>query len=95
MFQTVRNYFYMLYYTVSWRRMRVATRKKNTVEHFEKYGLYAVPGYMCLYLDSLLFLVMGFSWQRYWSGLLLPAPGGLRLVGTLHYDLSILGGPTA
>ena len=42
---------------------------------------------------SLLFLFMGYSWQRYWSGLPVLAPGGLRLVGTLHYDLSILGVP--
>uniref|UniRef100_A0ABM5FAB4 Bifunctional peptidase and (3S)-lysyl hydroxylase JMJD7 isoform X1 n=2 Tax=Pogona vitticeps TaxID=103695 RepID=A0ABM5FAB4_9SAUR len=42
---------------------------------------------------SLLFLIMGRSWQRYWSGLPFPTPGGLRLVGTLHYVLSVLGVP--
>ena len=40
---------------------------------------------------SLLFLSMEFSWQRYWSGLPVPAPSGLHLVRTLHYDLSVLG----
>ena len=40
---------------------------------------------------SLSFLFMEFSWQRYWSGLPVPAPGGSRLVRTLHYDLSLHG----
>ena len=40
---------------------------------------------------SLLFLFIGYSWQRYWSGLPVPTPGGLRLVRALHYDLSVLG----
>ena len=36
---------------------------------------------------------MGFSQQEYWIGFAIPASRRLRFVRTLHYDLSILGGP--
>ena len=39
---------------------------------------------VCCSLFLCLFLSMEFSWQTYWSGLPVPAPGGSHLVRTLH-----------
>ena len=44
------------------------------------------------YIFLLFIRLMGFSWEEYWIAI--PSSTGPHFIRTLHYDPSILGGPT-